>query len=337
LTYVGYVLLALDHVDGAESTVAMNLLDGVLGKLAPGSVHAVVYDGAITGWQVDYLLGRYGIPVVGKATASNQKTKDAAPVVTQSRKRGEAAGKRAIAERARQRGIAVRQMGPTERAGVETAAMTAQLEQLQSIGQEPGMTVHRSSRRVPNIIHSAHANLGAASHQTGLGMCRHQLVVDDNTLTVLDDHGLKVEQPPVHSAKAVAGPEGYTITASWVITCPYGDFLHTESWAPRAVRRARTDAEKYQDGKDPAADDRRRALSLLRVIPQVDPRWQAVAGTRNNSESWNHSYKRLLPNKRASSPDAGQQLLQYLAAALLYNAERWGRHQRYQRHQAQGA
>jgi len=337
LTYVGYVLLALDHVDGAESTVALNLLDGVLAELPPGRAHAVVYDRAITGWQVDYLLGRYGIPVVGKASASNQRAKDAPEDVKQARKQAEAAERRAVVQQARQRGVAVRKLGRTERAETGTEGLTASLAQLESIGHQAGFTVHRSSRGVPRIINSAHASLGTASHQTPAGICRHQLVVDDNSLAVLDDQGLKVEQPPVHTSQAVAGPDGYTITASWVITCPAGDFVHTESWTPRAERRPRTDAERYQDGKDPAADNRRKAVSLLRIMPQVDPRWKMIAGTRNNSESWNHSYKRLLPNKRASSPDAGQQLLQYLAAALLYNAERWERHERYQRHQAQVA
>jgi hypothetical protein len=336
-TYAGYLLLALDKVDGAESTVAMNLLDEVLAELPPARVHAVVYDKAITGWHVDYLLGRYGIPAVGKATAQNSSPDKAPPPVKQAWDIGNKAGKKALAQQVKRRGVRKRQLGPTERAQIATMAMTEALAELKSLGQDPGLTVHHSSRGVPTVTHSTWATLGTASHTTRDGVCRHHLVVDDNTLTVLDEQGGKLHQPPVESARAVREAGGHTITATWLIPCPKGDFHHTDSWAPRTARRARTDAERRRDRNDRVADRRRRALSLLRLIPQVDGRWNVIAGTRNNTESWHHNYKDLLPNKRASSPDAGQQMLQYLAAALLYNAEHWERHRRHKHYRAMAA
>jgi hypothetical protein len=330
LTYAGYMILALDQVAGAESTVAMDLLDAVLSQLPPARVHAVVYDRAITGWHVDYLLGRYGIPVVGKATASSDKSSGASRQVKDLHHRAEVAGRRAVAEQARRRGMKVRQLGSTERTQRDAAAKMEALAQLESLGQVPGVTIHRSSRGVPDVISSTHDRLGVATHTTSAGACRHALVVDDNCLTVLDASGKKAEQPPVMHAAAERGDDGYTFTASWRISCAAGDFVHTETWTPSTRRGSHGKSE----GKDPAADSRRKALSLLRLIPQVDDRWDVISGTRNNSESWNHSYKTTLPNKRASSPDAGQQLLQYLSTAMLYNAEHWERDRRHQRLQA---
>jgi hypothetical protein len=345
ITYAGYLVLAVSAVATSEGDVAMNLIDKILGKLAPGVVHGVVYDKAITGWHVDYLLGKYGIPVIGKATAANTKKDKVPDDVKELREHLKAAGDAAIEQQMKLRGKKQKQqLGTVERRVLAEQAAKQALARLAQDGMNEyqGTAIRYDSRGIPEIVASANAWLGFARHTTSDGGdCVHRFVVDDGALTEVVDDGVKTQRPEILHAHTTKRGTGYTVTATWKILCAHGDFEHTDRWTPPKRRGPRTDSERSRTNRQKKhnpvagqADDRRRALQMLRLIPQHDPRWALIAGLRNLTESWHASYKRLLPNKRATSPNGNEQVLQYLAAVMSYNAERWERHSRYQRHLA---
>jgi hypothetical protein len=326
MTRYGYVVLAVGQVDGSEGAVALDLIDKVLQHLPSTAVHAVVYDRALTGWHPNYVLGTYGIPLIGKASPSSLSRKNAPAHVHNAWRTSKSARRRGKAAQAKARNTSVRKLGRTERdAAAEQALMDAFSGQ-NSLGQKVGLTIHRDSQGVPQIVYSAYAELGTATHRTPTGPCVHRLVVDDNTLTVVDDQYRKVDHPMLLRSRADLREAGFEVTATWQIKCDHGDFEHTETWTPPNDRCPMPEHERKK------STSRQKALGLLRLIPQTDPRWPTLAGLRNQPESWHKTYKASLPNKRATSPSGEEQLLQYVAIALLYNSERWYRYQADEEH-----
>jgi hypothetical protein len=319
LTPVGYVLLGFRQTEGGESPVVVDLLDELLALLPDGAAHAVNYDRVINIWHASYLLSRYALPVIGKGIADGGPTppyiKDTRKEIASRTKHAANARTKEINKRAKAARVKPRRLDPAEQQQIEEDILRALLGQ-GDLGLEPGVTVRTNSRGVPELIHSKHADLGTASHRIGdSGLCEHRLVVDDNTLTEVSIDGAKIQYLEVSRARAHRGRDGHTIEAEWVIPCAHGNFVHREEWTPNGRR-----------GPNPAGASRATALDLVRLIPQLDPRWRVLAGQRNLTESWHKWYKdNLLPSRRASSPDADQQLIAYLGSALAFNVKQWDR------------
>lgn len=323
LTYTGYLILAFDRAPAAESTVSMNLLDEVLAALPAGAVEASVYDRAVTGWMVDYLLGRWGVPSVGKAVASTEKLDDRTEEQKAAREKVRQVakdGKEAYAEAAH---TTVRKMTKGQRAYAAAAAVKRafrpDITKDPNLGLVPGVSIRQDSKGNIEVIESAFVRLAVARHSTGDGReCQHQIVVDDEILLTLDERGLKQGYPDLIEARATRGADGFDIDATWRIRCEHGDFDYQEQWTPGTRRESPSGSRS----------EREQALSKLRLVHSHHPVWHLIAGERNLSESWHSWYKRYaLTWQRATSPSGDQQFLGYFGAAMCWNAMKWQRHQ----------
>ncbi|MCR6491436.1 hypothetical protein [Cellulomonas sp. P24] len=315
-TPFGSIVLGVGRELGAEQWTALDLIDQIVARAGDG-VHTVVYDGALTGWHVDYLMAAHRIQVLGKVGASSSA--DAA-------RAGDALTKR-VASLAAEKGA------DTRHEYVRRILRNDILEKVFA-GNRPqpvGTSVYPRAIQIkdqPSFdVNYGYFEFLTAQH-TGPGgvVCSHDLVMDDGALFVcafdaVNDAVVKGAYLRCTSARAVRAPGGtFGREMTYQVPCEHGPFTYTNLWHPQDRRFHRTDKES----------DRAPADTLgwrLRPVPRIDrERYGAVETARNTSESYNAWFKRSLPGKaraRAASITAAGQELDFLLAAVVNNSNTW--------------
>lgn len=315
-TAAGRVVLGVGHTLGAEVWGCLDILDAVA-QAAGDGVHTVVWDRVITGWVVDYLMGRHGWMTVNKNVA--RSTND---------ERASSSGVDAKVLERRAHRVAAEYDTPATPDITRVLSQDLLRDVLLSDGHLPlGTSVYKTTKGYEISKGRIYA-LDPISHVTGDGnVCTHELYVDDGALYT-------VEHDPVEGRLVKTGrgtctgavrettPAGhYTFTSTWAVPCPNGDATYQIRWAPEATRHTQASARAHRTPLQGA-------LSELRVISRADEKaFAAVHGLRNDSESYNNWAKRRLPNfGRAASLHFPAQRVDFLATAILNNSITWSRH-----------
>ena len=311
-TAFGPITLATDIELGAEQWTALDLLDRLVRRAGNG-IHTLVYDGAITGWSVEYAMARHGIQVMGKVPAASSK-KDAH---VYAKEQIDAY----VTSVARERGLKVRNGGRIDK--ILRSDVLGQMYR----GELPtviGTSVYPPS--TPNgqfdVVYSTYL-FSTATHTTDAGPCEHTLVLDDGALfTVAIDPVsellVKEEYLPAISSVRHVRPRGlWGTTTEFLVPCASGDFAWTVTWDPRATRYTRDSKEEGRSPDDPIG-------WRLRTTPRFDrERHRFVDTARNDSESLNKAFKDTLPNKRGASITGQGQRLDYLLFGVVRNSDTW--------------
>lgn len=314
-TVAGRLVLHVGQAFGAESTETLRLVDELADHAGDG-LHTLVYDRAITGWIIDYLMGRHRIQTIGKGVARSSTTQldDAIKPVHGS---VEAEQTEAMKRLAAEHGVEfTRDIAPLLRPRV--------LDRLANLGgaQPVGTSVYPTKKGY-DVVRGKYFWLGQTTHPTSQGTCVHDLAVDDGALyTVSPDpeHGwaMKSAKAECISSKPSRGPRGWTVTNTWRVPCHVEAFEHTTRWSPPARRGA---SPHHEDSRTHLPT----ALRELRPLSRADgERFGRVHGRRNDSESFNNWYKNRLDHKgRAASLRPARQDVDFLAGALLNNSNTW--------------
>lgn len=318
-TTSGRVVLATGQALGAEATEALDLIDQVAG-IAAGGVHTLVYDRAVTGWMVDYLMARHRIQTIGKgvARAAGHEDDDIREVPAARPDGMTAAARRLAAEH-----------GAPYTTDVAPLLRRHEVHRLAALGGPLplGTSIYPTSRS-HDIVQGKYFRLPAVTHQTRGGKsCRHDLAVDDGalfTITADPEHGwaMKAGHASCVSSRPSRDAGVWAVTTTWAIPCGTDTFEHTTRWKPRRERHP-VRVEGRTQTHLPTA------MRELRPLSRADgARFEEVYGRRNDAESFNNWTKRTLSYKgRAASLRPERQDLDFLAAAILNNAVTW-RHRR---------
>jgi hypothetical protein len=314
----GRVVLTTGQAFGAESTEALRLIDQIA-ELAGDGIHTLVYDRAITGWIVDYLMARHRIQTIGKgvARAATSALEDAIkPVHGLGKDEQTAAMKRLAAEH----GVELtRDIAPLLRPRI--------LDRIANLGQpQPvGTSVYPTTNGY-DVVRGKYFWLKPVTHQTSSGECVHDIVVDDGALyNVFPDpeHGWAMKSTNAEcltSRPSRRGRSGWTVTSTWRIPCELEPFEHTTCWSPSSRREP---SPHHEDAHTHLPT----AMRELRPLSRADgARFAAVHGRRNDSESFNNWYKNTLDHRgRAASLRPARQDVDFLTGGLLNNSNTWSR------------
>jgi len=323
-TDAGRVVLAVDSELGAEAWTALTLIDSVAAAAGDG-VHSVVYDRALNGWHVDYLMARHRIQVLGKAIARKRDddAKDFDAMIVQRMLRAVADG-------------TPEGMDSDPSAFLKGATEPVlRRDVLSDIarGHHPqvvGTSVYPTSRGF-DVVHGTFHFL-QASHTTTDGMpCEHDLVMDDGALytCVVDPFSerlVKAAHLSCVRSVPVKGPNGaWGRTSTYRVPCGDDDFDHEIAWLTEGTRYGRESPEKDRAPDDPIGH-------RLHPITRADAdAFEFVFQARNDAESYNAWFKRSLPGKareRAASITHEGQLYDFLLAAVVNNSDTWAASQR---------
>lgn len=316
LTVFGQVVLAVGAEFGSEQWTALRLIDQIVARAGDG-VHTVVYDGALTGWHVDYLMAAHRIQVLGKVAASS------GPEAVRAR----AALEERVASLAGERGADLRHDYVSRVLRYDILARLFAGERPLPVGTSLYPRAHSRADQPKFEVSYGHFEFLSAQHVTRGGqVCTHDLVMDDGALfvcefDVVNEAVVKGAYLRCTTARAVLAPGGtFGREMTYQVPCEHGSFTYTNLWHPQARRFHRSDKEGDRAPVDPIG-------WRLRPVPQVDrERYGAVETPRNASESFNAWFKRSLPGKsrtRAASITAAGQELDFLLAALVNNSNTW--------------
>lgn len=317
----GRIVLGIDSTLKGELPTALDVIDRVVAAAGMG-VHTVVYDMAVTGWAVDYLMGRHRIQVQGKVPARN--TDNDKYWVPQLRLDEH------VAALAAQAGAPVTALtAPVYRATVLDAMFDGR--RLSRVGTsvyppKPNRSGKARQDAKYDLVNGYFAFLQADHILHDGTTCSHDLVLDDGALFTyeLDEYGeelVKTQHLRCQSATAIRGPKSTWGTSStYTVPCEHGDFVHTRTWLPSADRHASSDGYL----PDPIG-------TRLRPIPRIDAeRFIPIDTDRNSIESYNAWFKGRLPGKnhdRAASLTRAGQELDFLLGAVVNNALTWANYQ----------
>lgn len=309
----GRIVLAVGQAFGAESTTALELIDRVAAVAGDG-VHTLVYDRAVTGWHVDYLMARHRIQTIGKAVGRAVTSVDDEDIKQETLAVSDGL-RDAVKRLAAEHGIEFK----PEIAPVLQPHVLRRL--VQDGGPMPVGTSCYPTTSSMDVIRGKYFWLPDAVHDTPSGPCRHRLAVDDGALYTIGadpEHGWAVKTGQATCVSSIPHRTAgrWTVTNTWAVPCPAGAFEHTTVWRPPATRGP---------AKGSTHTGMASAMRELRPLSRADgPRFQAVFGRRNDSESFNNWTKRTLSYKgRAASLRPLRQDLDFLAAAILNNSATW--------------
>lgn len=353
-TSAGLVTLGIEATLQAEQWATLEVLHRIVAHAA-NAVHTVVYDGALSGWVLDHLMGGLGIDVVQKgrkrptaAPGSRQSTGDEMP-------EADAGERKQVAE------VAVFDVdaavdaqvadfldtlhGPEPAPGkrgkrLDAASMVVARRMLrhdelnrlwQSGAPLPvGTSLYPSARDEAKfeLVNSAYEFLTVVHSGDDGSQCDHTLVVDDGalfTVGVDDTTGTLVKARQLHcrTARREHTPTGYVLQRSFTVPCELGDFTWTYAWSP--------DPTRYAPGAGRPANAPYDSLGrALRTIPRArHKRFKRAQRLRNYAESFNNWFELLLPRfGRATSMTLAGQELDFLLAAVAMNAFTWENHSR---------
>jgi hypothetical protein len=319
-TEAGRIVLATQHALGSETWAMLDLVRQVQERADDG-VHTLLYDGVVTGWILDWLMGSLRIQAVNHSAVASKTDPDEPSAEHPLRTRPAV-----TMTRAQLTGLYAEQgVIPTEK--MLSRASIAELGHLyrSSTPLPVGVCIYpRAQGASYEIVRSRHRPLGVATHLVSDGVCEHSLVVDDGALFVVEDdelgeHQVKVSMPRCVSATASRRGQRrpWTRDTTWLIACPNGDFEHTISWHPEGTFRP------------PGAKDRRAVhpVADLRPMARAHEGFGKVYGRRNDAESYNQWVQSTHRHHGiAMSLTLEGQRLDFLMAAVLNNALTWDRH-----------
>ncbi len=321
-TRAGRVVLGNATAAGSELWAALELTEAIA-EQADGGVHTLVYDRAVSGWPVDFLMGKHRVQVLGKAVGRSSRTtrsaeddwdvdNDAQAEVTWVKDRAE----RLAAEYDAEPTPAVVQI-----LRQDVLATIFYDKQPQPVGT----SLYKTSRGF-DVVFSKHWPVPAASHNTPDGSCDHELVVDDAALFAVgnhprDDYDVKLAHIPCASSRGSRRADGlWRRVSTYVIPCVQGDFLYTRTWEPNGTFHGPDSPKASRTPSDRAEAD-------LRPLSRADKdRFDDVFSRRNDSESYNEWFQKTLPHHgRVGTETLPAQQLDFLSAAVLNNALTWDR------------
>lgn len=311
----GQIVLAVGTELGAEVWTALDLVDLVMAEAGDG-VHTLVYDGAVTGWAVEYLMAHHRVRFLGKVPAASSKT--------DAHKYTKDQLDTYLSEVARERGLAT-----TGRVGA--SIRQSFLREMYS-GDRPtpvGTTIYPPSTPKGEFDHVLGVYVFTSAEHTvpGCTPCTHTLVMDNGDLfTVTIDPAsellVKDQLLPAISCLPRRGAGGrWGTTSTYQVPCTWGDFSHTIEWDPAGVRFRREDPPGDRSPKDPLG------WRLQPPARNAHGRHQVVNDARNDSEQFNAWYKAALPHGRAASLSRAGQALDLLSMGLVKNSDTWHRYQ----------
>ncbi|WP_282947850.1 hypothetical protein [Cellulomonas endometrii] len=307
----GLVVLAVGTELGAEQWTALDLLDDVAAETGDG-VHTLVYDGALTGWAVEYAMARHGIQTFSKVPAASVKTE------VQEYTRDE---------------VDLYVSGVAREHGLEATGRIAKVLRKDVLrqmyrGERPtavGTSIYPPSKPDADydLVYSTYVFVKARHRDSGGRRCEHSLVLDDGALFSTDVDPIsellvKDEYLPAITSTRRRRRDGrWGTDTSFLVPCPDGDFEWTATWDPDATRYRRDSAELGRAPQDPFG-------WRMRAVPRHDrERFSLVSAGRNDSESFNRWFKDTLTNKRAATIDGRRQLLDLLLGAVVKNSDTW--------------
>lgn len=322
-TDYGRIVLATGVAMHAEVWAVLDLLDSVLPRAGHG-IHTLVYDGAITGWHVDYLMGRHRVQVINK------------PVKNGTNRVGDEIDHRVKRDRAR---LGVVENTPAGReARRRSKADFVEETTTWPVGEAFYPTTHGSY----DVYDTYYEDLADVVHRTASGHeCRHHLVVDDGGVFEVEWDPIdlvRVKTAHIRCATATPHqrPDGrWAVASTWKIPCEHGEVTYEHMWEPEGRR--------YQRGQEPGRTPtgwRLRPLSRTDDIHHLfgsDPAasvglapFKKVYGTRNDAESFNNWFQDTMSTHgRAPSLSVADQTLDWMMTGLLQNVRTWMNYEQY--------
>lgn len=328
-TSAGRVVLGTGSAMAAEQWAVLDLVDSIH-DIAGDGIHTLIYDRAITGWCVDYLMGARRIQVLSKAVAKGGRNDASAPIP-----RLDSQVARTVAEFPHYAGAAKDASYLLRRDALSD--MVRYNERL-----PVGMSIYPTTRRNYDQVRSDVVDLEPAVHDTDDGPCVHELVVDDGGLFLVEQHPEESYRVKTWFISCIRStpferPDGLWGTRNeYMIPCASGDFAYVRDWLPDGVRFTPADTEKEKASTDRVGW---RLRPLCRADDIAD--WYNGSGSfetgrrrfserfsrRNDAESFNQWYEAgLLHHGRAATLSQRSQELDFLLAALLNNSITWRRH-----------
>lgn len=330
-TSAGRVTLGTAVALGAEQWAALEIVEAIH-DLAGDGVHSLIYDRAITGWQVGHLMGNLRVQVIGKDVAGKKQATAWSDTIN------DADVSDLVDRRIAELGTASnKDLARYFRRDV-IGDMLRYHERLPL-----GLSIYPTSNNNFDLVRSFARKLEPLTHATPTGDCVHRLALDDGGLFEIADHAenatpIKMRVLQCRRSVPVQRPDGRWATENhYTIPCDHGDVDYVRRWEPEAVRYTPESTEKDRASKDPVgwrlrplsrADDIAAWYNTDRdtwVDHRTSPQpFNDIFGRRNDSESFNQWYQRSLPHHgRAASLSQHAQDLDFLLGALLSNCNTW--------------
>jgi hypothetical protein len=330
-TSAGRVVLGTAVALGAEQWAALDLAEQ-LHHLAGDGIHGLIYDRAVTGWQVDHLMANHRIQVIGKAVgAGSDRSAEDRTAIEQD-----------LSDTVRRRAAEYGAKNTTDITHLLRRDVLSDM--LRYHERLPlGLCIYPTSRRNFDLVRGSNDELEPVEHDTPSGTCTHRIALDDGGLFEVEDHpedgyAIKVRVLRCRRSTPYQRKDGRWGTRNeYTIPCASGDVDYTRTWEPEGTRYTPGSKEKTRSPKD-SVGWRLRPLSRAEDIAawyNADPDehvnhftaprpFSDVYSRRNDSESYNEWYQRSLPHHgRAASLDPAAQELDFLLGALLNNTITW--------------
>lgn len=315
-TSAGRVVLGTASALGAEQWAALELAES-LAEIAGGSIHSLIWDKAVTGWLVDYLMSAHRVQVLGKGVARSAELRIAGTAEDPLRLSETALDKRTTRKAAEHLAELTTATQRILRKDVLTEIFHGNL-------LEPVGTSLYARGDSFEVVHGRSFALAPAEHDTLLGPCRHDLVVDDGALYLVgrhpeEDYLVKTQHLPCVSSRPLQRPDGrWSRVDHYEIPCGSEAFTYVRRWDPDGTRYT-PDQPKSGRSADPVGPE-------LRPINRKDEAFRADYSRRNDAESFNNWFQNTLTHYgRAASEGLAGQELDFLAAAISNNSTTWSR------------
>ncbi|MGO4604518.1 hypothetical protein [Terrabacter sp. 2YAF2] len=267
-TQYGRVVLGTAPALGAEQWAALELIEAV-GDLAGGGMHHVIWDRAITGWTVDYIMAKYGAQVLGKSVAQREitdqttsksiydKSGDGPDHDDTAEDLGDPLDDGAWDELPAEARFVLDWKYVTEKSRRLAAELGAKpgTQALHVLRQDHLAARYHSGRPLPvgtNLYETSRLSYDAVygktywpspvSHTTATGVCEHRIVTDDGSLYLvgydpeLDIPVKEQHLPCLSSIRSQGAGEPWQRTSTYLIPCEHGDVTYTHTWAPTTHR-----------------------------------------------------------------------------------------------------
>lgn len=330
-TPAGRVVLGTGTALGAEVWTALDLVDSIHAKAGDG-IHTLIYDRAITGRSVDYLMGALRIQLLSKAVGARKSSNASESEIPDPDLN------------ARVNRLCVEY-------NVTPGSVQAHLLRRQVLAdmsdhhakRPVGLNIYPTQRGNFDLTHGEVMEIEDAVHTTDRGECRHPLVVDDGALLLVEDHEeetyrVKTRLLTCESSTPLKRSDGRWGTRnSYTVPCEAGDFTYERKWLPEGIRytaetpRTKKERPAPADGIGWRLRPLNRADDFVELLNEGTPvqenthrRFSEHFSRRNDSESYNNWYKNTLPiHGRASTCDIAGQELDFMCGAILNNSLTW--------------
>jgi hypothetical protein len=342
-TKAGRVVLATGKALGAEQWTVYDLIDSICTTIdsidrgngaAPGAIHTLINDRAVTGWGVDYLMGAWGIQVLSKAVGRKASTSASDVEINDPDLKGRV--NRLAAE-----------YGATP-GGLQAQVLRRDVlaDMLRYHEKLPvGLSIYPTQRHRFDLVRSEAIELEPAVHTTAAGRCAHPLVADDGALFLVEDDpedGIQVKSRllPCIRSDRFQRPDGRWATRNqYTVPCAAGYFTYERLWQPTGAR-FHPDSEKTDRAPEDRVGWRLRPLSRpddlvewyndgIAIHRLSRRKFSDHFGRRNDAESYNQWYQQSLPHHgRAASLSMIGQEYDFLFAGLVNNSITWHNHKR---------